>query len=145
MYQFYCSVGKSATTTYVAPTEENLYQEDKQKSTAKASDCAHKGCNSCKEEDTFSDYDTEFIESEQNNYATYYFNDSGDEGETAPLVRSGSMRGAEGAHKHVHSAACQHDHSHGHSHGGSSSGGSGNSSKGGSNSNGRLISADERA
>lgn len=128
------STGKSATTTYVAPTEENLYQEDKNKATAKASECTHKGCNNCEAEETFSDYDTEFIESEQNNYATYYFHDSADEGETTPLVRSAS-KSAE-APKHVHSAACKHDHGHGSSNNGSSK----NNGK-----NARLIGADERA
>jgi hypothetical protein len=34
--------------------------------------------------EVFSDYDTEFIESEQNHYSTYYFNDS--DTENTPLM-----------------------------------------------------------
>jgi hypothetical protein len=38
--------------------------------------------------EVFSDYDTEFIESEQNHYNTYYFNDS--DTENTPLMPSES-------------------------------------------------------
>ena len=77
-------------------------------------------------EEVFSDYDQEFVDSAQNNYQTYYFNDSFDEydAETAPLLRrsgggSSGIAGISGGGASTHS----HDHglSHGHGGGGSSS------------------------
>jgi hypothetical protein len=42
--------------------------------------------------EVFSDYDTEFIESEQNHYNTYYFNDS--DTENTPLMPAESAASA---------------------------------------------------
>ncbi len=95
--------------------------------------CHSSDCKHCEEtEDTFSDYDTEFIESDRNNYATYYFHDSDGENESgrqghalhqydhssaAHGHSSGHMSSPSHSSGHVHGPGCNHDHSHGHSHG----------------------------
>ena len=100
--------GKSATTTYIAPAEEDL--EPVLPSTQQRSGCEDRDCGHCDDAEVFSDYDTEFIESAQNNYATYYFQDS--DGEESPLIlssrddrssTSGAQLSSAGSSKHTHS------------------------------------------
>ena len=155
--------GKSTTTVYTAPTEDCLPPPA---APPPASSCAHSGCNHCDADEAyFSDYDAEFIESAQNNYATYYFQDSGGEEEKSPRASTAydhssgghghSLDHSSGAHGHssgghVHGPNCNHDHSHGHSHSHdhSHSSTSGSSSKinssSGKNSKPGLIHADDR-
>eukprot|EP00598_Pedospumella_elongata_P010543 CAMPEP_0185006554 /NCGR_PEP_ID=MMETSP1098-20130426/84910_1 /TAXON_ID=89044 /ORGANISM="Spumella elongata, Strain CCAP 955/1" /LENGTH=918 /DNA_ID=CAMNT_0027534737 /DNA_START=41 /DNA_END=2800 /DNA_ORIENTATION=+ len=124
--------GKSSTAVYTAPSVE-IPVSSAPAPVAAPKACHSSDCKHCEEpEDTFSDYDTEFIESDRNNYATYYFHDSDGENDTSGRDHSshqydhsssahghasGHMSGAGHSSGHVHGPGCNHDHSHGHSHG----------------------------
>ena len=124
--------GKSATTTYIAPAEEDL--EPVPSSTQQRSGCEDRDCGHCDDAEVFSDYDTEFIESAQNNYATYYFQDS--DGEESPLIPSSREDRSSTSGAQLSSAGSSSKHAQ-------SRGGGSQKAKARSSSFG-LIDADER-